>query len=65
MQASRIPLEYKSIFRRMHWLKVKDDEIRQFRETQARLDMALRDKFANSMRPQLAAYIPESPIFAN
>lgn len=61
--AGKIPLDYRPIFRRVHWLKVKDDEIRQFRETQVRLDIALRDKFANSMRTQLVAYIPASPIF--
>lgn len=60
---SRVPKGYKPIFRRKHWLYVKDGEIRQLRTTPARLDIALRDKFANSMRPQLVAYIPQSPLF--
>lgn len=51
------------LFRRVHWLHSKDEEIRQLRETPVRLNIALRAKFAQSMRTQLAAYIPESPIF--
>jgi hypothetical protein len=62
-QVSAIPVEYRPTFRRKHWLRVKDNEIQQLRETPARLDVALRDKFANSMRVGLVAYIPASPIF--
>jgi hypothetical protein len=62
-KASKVPDDYKPIFRRKHWLYVKDDEIRQFREAKVRLDLALRDKFAYSKRTQLVSYIPESPIF--
>ena len=53
----------KQLFRRIHWLNIKNEEIRQLREPPARLDIALRDKFANSMRTQMVAYIPASPIF--
>jgi len=60
---SSIQSSFKTIFRRVHWLLTKDAEIKQFRETDARLDIALRDKFANSMRTQLVAYLPISPIF--
>jgi hypothetical protein len=59
-----VPKKFLPMFRRLHWLDCKDEEIRQFRETPARIDIALRDKFAQSMRTQLAAYIPEEPIFA-
>lgn len=62
-KVSRIPKAYKPLFRRKHWLYVKDNEVKQFRETHVRLDVALRDKFANSMRTQLAAYIPANPMF--
>lgn len=61
----KVPKQYLPIYRRVHWLYCKDEEIRQFRETPARLDVALRSKFAQSMRTQLAAYIPENPIFAS
>ncbi|MGA2199839.1 MAG: hypothetical protein ABSE82_16000 [Nitrososphaerales archaeon] len=60
----KVPKSYLPTFRRVHWLHCKDEEIRQFRETPVRLDTALRAKFAQSMRTQLAAYIPETPIFA-
>lgn len=60
---STVPKKYLPTFRRIHWLYCKDEEIRQFRESDARLDTALRDKFARSMRTQLAAYIPENPLF--
>lgn len=62
-RVSKIPKSYMPLFRRKHWLYVKDNEIKQFRVTPARLDIALRDKFANSMRTQLAAYIPANPMF--
>ncbi|MGI0092332.1 MAG: hypothetical protein ACREBS_11550 [Nitrososphaerales archaeon] len=62
---ARIPLEYRPIFRRVHWLNVKDDEVRQFRDTPACLDIALRDKFANSKRTGLVAHIPRPPIFVD
>jgi len=52
-----------ALFRRNHWLYVKDGEISQFRQSRARLDIELRDKFARSMRTQLAAYLPENPLF--
>lgn len=61
---SRIPVDHIPIFRRIHWLNNKNGEIEQFRQTPARLDKALRDKLANSMRTQLVAYIPDQPIFA-
>lgn len=60
---SSIPNSFKTIFRRIHWLLTKDGEIQQFRETDVRLDIALRDKLANSMRTQLVAYLPSSPVF--
>lgn len=61
---SRIPYKWKPIFRRVHWLHTKDEEIREFRETPVQLNFALRDKFARSMRTQLIAYLPENPVFA-
>lgn len=50
---------------RKHWLEVKDGEVREFRETPARLDIALRDKFARANRTQLIAYLPVNPVFVH
>lgn len=44
---------------------MKDGEIQEFRETPARLDIALRDKFARAMRMQLIAYLPTTPVFVH
>ncbi len=62
--ASNIPHKAKPVFRRVHWLNTKNEEIREFRETPVQLNLALRDKFARSMRTQLVAYLPENPVFA-
>jgi type I restriction enzyme M protein len=40
------------------------DEIKEQRETPVRIDTALRDKFARSMKLQLVAYLSIDPIFA-
>ncbi len=63
VNATGIPRIHRPLFRRTHWLHVKDGEIRELRETPARLDIALKDKFARSMRTQLIAYLPASPLF--
>ena len=41
----------------------KNEEIRQLREAPQRIDFAVRDKLAQSLRTQLVAYLPEEPIF--
>lgn len=61
--ASNISHKIKPLFRRVHWLHTKDEEIREFRQTPVQLNFALRDKFARSMRTQLVAYLPENPVF--
>jgi hypothetical protein len=60
---SNIPYNQRPLFRRIHWLNTKDNEIREFRETPVRLNFSLRDKLARSMRTQLVAYLPEQPVF--
>lgn len=62
--AHNISKTHRPAFRRIHWLHVKDGEIKEQRETPVRIDTALRDKFARSMRLQLVAYLPTDPIFA-
>ena len=64
-RASNVPYRKQRMHARCHWLEVKDDELREFRETHARLDIALRDKFARSNRTQLVAYLPTIPIFVH
>ena len=60
--AINVPYKKRRMHARCHWLEIKDGEIREFRETRARLDIALRDKFARSNRTQLVAYLPTTPI---
>ena len=61
--ADYVPYKERPLHNRKHWLEVKDEEIREFRETPIRLDIALRDKFARANRTQLIAYLPTDPIF--
>ena len=63
--AKNVPRKNWPMHNRNHWLEVKDGEIKELRETPARLDVALRDKFARSNRTQLIAYLPTSPIFVH
>lgn len=44
-------------FRRIHYLLVKNTEIKRIRETDKVLKEALRDMFANSRRPDLISYL--------
>lgn len=56
----RIPAvdeEYWNVFRRIHYLLVKDIEVKRLRETDKVLREALRDLFANSERTDLASYL--------
>ncbi len=64
-KADNVPYTERPLHNRKHWLEVKDEEIKQFRETPARLDTALRDKFARANRTQLLAYIPINPTFVH
>lgn len=61
--ADNVPYKERPLHNRKHWLEVKDGEIGEFRETRARLDIALRDKFARANRTQLIAYLPTDPVF--
>ena len=63
--AFKVPYKERSLHNRKHWLEVKDGEILEFRETPARLDFALRDKFARANRTQLIAYLPTEPTFVH
>ncbi|MGI0028052.1 MAG: hypothetical protein ACREAD_09475 [Nitrosopumilaceae archaeon] len=63
--AKNVPNKQRPLHNRKHWLEVKDGEIKEFRETPARLDIALRDKFARANRTQLIAYLPINPVFVH
>lgn len=63
--ADNVPNKERPLHTRKHWLEVKDEEIREFRETPIMLNIALRDKFARANRTQLIAYLPSNPIFAH
>lgn len=63
--ADNVPYKERPLHNRKHWLEVKDDEIRQLRETPVRLDIALRDKLARANRTQLLAYLPINPTFVH
>jgi len=64
-RADNVPYKERPLHNRKHWLEVKDSEIKEFRETPARLDIALRDKFARANRTQLIAYLPTDPVFVH
>lgn len=65
LSADNVPNKERPLHNRKHWLEVKDEEIREFRETPVMLNIALRDKFARANRTQLIAYLPSNPIFAH
>ena len=53
------------MYRRKHWIEVKDVKIQELGETPVLLNIVLRDKLARGNRTQLIAYIPPTPVFVH